>query len=158
RPPRAARASRPRAAPPSITTRRRRPPAPPPRGRIGRFGLFGPSAIRLTSVETRELRADGDIGPQPPCERAAHTCVLEARRVAARVGAAAGERAAGCQHASHGNETGELRWRGAPAAAGACPDRPRVLTLRLVPPRTPSRRARPRSRPRRAPRAPPRPR
>ena len=43
---RAARASRPRAAPPSITTRRRRPPGPPPRGRIGRFGLFGPSAMR----------------------------------------------------------------------------------------------------------------
>src|SRR6188474_1595793 len=67
---RAARASRPRAAPPSITTRRRRPPWPPPRGRIGRFGLLGPSAMRLPSVETRELRLDADGRAQRPRERA----------------------------------------------------------------------------------------
>ena len=63
---RAARASRPRAAPPSITTRRRRPPWPPPRGRIGRFGLFGPSAIRPSSVDASEPRADGHVGTHAP--------------------------------------------------------------------------------------------
>ena len=39
--------------PPSMTTRRFRPRGPCA-GRIGRFGLFGPSAIGPSSVETRE--------------------------------------------------------------------------------------------------------
>jgi hypothetical protein len=46
---RAARASRWRAAPPSITTRRLRPELPP-RGRIGRLGLLGPLAMAQASV------------------------------------------------------------------------------------------------------------
>src|SRR3954451_490881 len=49
---------RPRFAGLSITTRRLRPPGPTPRGRIGRFGLFGPSfAISLSQCKGRAALA-----------------------------------------------------------------------------------------------------
>ena len=60
-----------RCPPPSMTTRRFRPGAPW-RGRIGRLGLFGSSAISVDSSggEARERRIDDDGPPQHAVERA----------------------------------------------------------------------------------------
>src|SRR5262245_60798940 len=123
---RAARASRPRAAPPSITTRRRLPAAPPPRGRIGRFGLFGPSAMRHLSVETRELRLDADGRPERAGERATADRLFEAGRVATGVRAAAARLRALAQHAVHRREADELVPRCTPPAPHTCPERRRA--------------------------------
>ena len=153
---RAARASRPRALPPSITTRRRRPPAPPPRGRIGRFGLFGPSAMRDLSVETRELRLDADGSSEGAGKGATRGRPLEARRVAARVRAPTARRRPDAQHAVHLREADERMLRRAAATPDTGPERRGMLTRRLAPPR-PRPRARPRSS-RRLPLRPPRPR
>src|SRR5512138_3098870 len=105
---RAARVSRPRAAPPSMTTRRRRPPGPPPRGRIGRFGLLGPSAIRPLSVDAGESGAGGHLDPERAPERAPGERVLEALEPAAGVCAAAGKQPSLRQHAGHRREADEL--------------------------------------------------
>src|SRR6476659_7098522 len=132
---RAARASRPRADPPSITTRRRLPPWPPPRGRIGRFGLFGPSAMRHLSVDTRELRLDADGSPQRAGESATLRRPLETRRVAARVRAPTTRGRPHAQHAVPRREPDELVLRRAAAAPDTGPERRSVLTRRRAPPR-----------------------
>src|SRR6185503_6186164 len=132
---RAARASRPRAEPPSITTRRRLPPCPPPRGRIGRFGLFGPSAMRPLSVEMRERRLDADGSPQRAGERATSHRLLETRRLTARVHAAATGGLPHAQHAVPCREPDELALRRAAAAPDTGPERRSVLTRRRAPPR-----------------------
>ena len=157
---RAWRPSRPRALPPSITTRRRRPAWPPPRGRIGRFGLFGPSAMRLLSVETLEARLDRDGRAERAGESSALPRLLEAVEPTAGVGTPSRHGAARRQHAVHRPEAEERRLRRPAAAADACPDRAGVVTRRRAPPPAPTRFRRPRaplrSRPRRRLRRPPR--
>ena len=72
---------------------------PPPRGRIGRFGLLGPSAIRLPSVDARELGARGHVRPQRPPEGTPREGPLEAGEAAARVCPPPRNRPPGRQHA-----------------------------------------------------------
>src|SRR6188474_1443977 len=136
---RAARPSRPRALPPSITTRRRRPAWPPPRGRIGRFGLLGPSAMRLLSVETLEPRLDRHGATQGARERAPLERLLEAVEPAARVRPSARQVGPRRQHAVHRPEADELVPGRAAPASDTGPDGAGVITRRRDPPRAPPR-------------------
>src|SRR5215218_9787097 len=90
-----------RLLPPSITTRRLRPGAPW-RGRIGRFGLFGPSAIsaRFYSVGEllRQRRVDRDAALEDAVERAPRDGPLEAGQPPARIRAAPRHPASRHQH------------------------------------------------------------
>src|SRR6188472_775927 len=105
-----------------MTTRRRRPPAPPPpRGRSGRFGLLPPLAIGHISVKALQLGSDADLLPQDARKHAAVGRSFEARKAAARVGAAPGLAAAGHENALTGRETEQLALRSPPAAAGTAP-------------------------------------
>src|SRR3954452_20658049 len=80
--------SRGRAAALSITTRRlRRPVTAPWRGRIGRFGLFGPLAIGV-SVEPCQRRIDADGLSKDSVESRPRRRALEARKAGAGLDAA----------------------------------------------------------------------
>src|SRR5919204_591704 len=111
-----------RAAPVSITTRRlRRPPVAPWRGRIGRLGLFGRSAIRV-SVDPCQLEIDPHPLPQRAVEGAPGRCPLEASQARAGVDAPPGALRRRREHAVSGDEAPELGLRRLPAAARAGPD------------------------------------
>jgi hypothetical protein len=74
----------------SITTRRlRRPVTAPWRGRIGRFGLFGPLAIRV-SVKPRQRGLDLHGLSKDSVERRSRPGALEAGEAAAGVDAPPG--------------------------------------------------------------------
>src|SRR6476646_3936248 len=105
-----------------MTTRRRRPPAPPPpRGRSGRFGLLPPLAMCHISVKALQLRPDADLLPQDARKHAAVGRSFQARKAAARVGAAPGLVPTGHERTLSGREAEQLALRRPPAAAGATP-------------------------------------
>ena len=110
-----------RAAPVSITTRRLRPEIPPWRGRIGRLGLLGPSAI-VFSVEGRQSRIDAHGAAQHTCERPSRGGALEACKPPARVRPAPRPVPSGPERAVRRNEAQELRLRRLAAAAHAGAD------------------------------------
>src|SRR6476469_5996727 len=109
-----------------MTTRRRRPAGPPPpRGRSGRFGL-PPLAIRSFSVKTPQCGVDSDGLLEDTCELPTLHGSLEARYVAARGRATPGLRPPRDEYAVASREPDEVTLRGAPAAAGARPQRLRT--------------------------------
>src|SRR5918995_1836663 len=103
--------------PPSITTRRLR-PAAPCRGRIGRFGLLGPSAI---SVQCRgeSLCVDVNVPSQDAVEGAPVYGALETGQPPARVRAPARLRPSPDELPAANRKAGELRLRRLPTAARA---------------------------------------
>src|SRR5436305_231530 len=112
-----------RAAPVSITTRRlRRPPVAPWRGRIGRLGLFGRSAIRV-SVDPCQLGIDPHPLPQRAVEGAPRGRPLEAGQAPARVDTPAGALGRGGEHPVVRHEPQELGLGRLPPAACAGSDR-----------------------------------
>src|ERR1700675_4252200 len=111
----------------SITTRRlRRPVTAPWRGRIGRFGLFGPLAIGV-SVEPGKRWIDPDGLSKDSIEGCSRPRPLEAGQPAAGVDATARRLDRRGQFRLASDEAHELDLRRFPPAAGA---RPR-LRLRL---------------------------
>ena len=110
-----------RAAPVSITTRRlRRPGGAPWRGRIGRFGLFGRSAIRV-SVDPCQPGIDPDGRFQGAIEGSPVGGALEAREPPARVDAAAGAALRVLEGSVPGDKPQQLGLRRLPAATRTRP-------------------------------------
>src|SRR3954447_24242637 len=107
-----------------MTTRRFRPEGPP-RGRIGRLGLLGSSAIRYfrlssaSSVDAREIRIDDDGPAQYPVEAAGCYGALEASQPPAGVDTPAWNRASSLHVSFYRAEAHELRLRRLAAAARA---------------------------------------
>src|SRR6185436_6979036 len=107
-----------------MTTRRLRPEGPP-RGRIGRLGLFGSSAMSAFSVDASEIWIDFDGPPQHAVERPRRSSTLEAGETATRIDATSRDSASSDETAIGAAEAKELRLRRLPPAAGTCPFRKR---------------------------------
>src|SRR5439155_12919828 len=97
------------------------PAGAPWRGLIGRLGLFGRSAIRV-SVEACQPGIDPDCRFQRAVERSARRCALEAGQAPAGVDAPAGTLRGGSELALVRHEAQQLGLRSLPAAARARPD------------------------------------